>query len=70
MVDLVDINTNDPDSIKDIIKFLGWNKIIIAKDFLKSSNVTDIGSIPISSEDYINWSNNITQEQIENIMFL
>ena len=32
-------------------------------------NVPDIGSIPISLEDYINESNNITQEQIENIMF-
>ena len=28
-----------------------------------------MGSIPIYSEDYINESNNLTQEQIEKIMF-
>ena len=29
----------------------------------------DIGSIPISSEDYINESENLAQEQTENIIF-
>ena len=43
--------------------------MIVIKDFLKSKNVSDIGSIPISSDDYINKSNNLTQEQIEKIMF-
>ena len=70
MVDMVDINTTCPDSINDIIKLLILNKMILTKDLLKSSNVTDIGSIPISSEDYINESKNTTQEQIDNIMFL
>ena len=48
------VNTNDPDSIKYIIKFLRVNPMLVTKDFLNSSNVPDIGSIPISSEDYIN----------------
>ena len=38
--------------------------MLVTKDFLKSSNVPDIGSIPISSEDYINESNNLTQEKL------
>ena len=41
----------------------------VTKDFLKPSNVPDVASIPISSEYYINESNNLTQEQIDNIMF-
>ena len=53
MVDLIDINTNDPDSIKCRIKFLRVNTMVFTKEFLKSMNVTDIGSIPIYSEDYI-----------------
>ena len=69
MVDLVDINTNDPDRSKYSIKLLRGNTIIVTKEFLKSRNVPDIISIPISSEDYINVSNNLTQEKIENIMF-
>ena len=36
---------------------------------LKSRNVPDIGSILIYLEDYIKDSKNLTQEQIENIMF-
>ena len=32
-------------------------------------NVPDIGYIPVSSEDYINESNNLTQETIENMVF-
>ena len=62
MVELVDINNNDRDSNKHVIKLL------ILKEFPKSSNVPDNGSITISSEDYINESNNIKQEQIFNIM--
>ena len=69
MVDLVDVNTNDPDSIKYIIKCLIVHTMLVTNEFLKSRNVSDIGSIPIYSEDYINESNNIVQEQIENIMF-
>ena len=70
MVNMVDVNTNNPDSINYSIKLLRVNAMLVTKDFLKSSNATDIGSIPISSEDYIKESNNLTQEQIENIMFL
>ena len=54
MVDLVGINTNDPDRTKYSIKFLKGNTMIVAKEFLKSINFPDIGYIPISSEDYIN----------------
>ena len=58
----MDINTNDTYSTKYIIKFLRVNTTIVAKDFLKSRNVPDIGSIPIYSEDYVNESKNLTQE--------
>ena len=54
MVELVNINTNVPDSTKYIIKFLiGYTKVV-TKEFLKSSNLSDIGSITIPSKDYIN----------------
>ena len=68
-MDLVDVNTNNSDTIKYIIRFLRGNSIIVTKEFLQSINVPDIGSIPISSEGYINESTNITQEIIDNIMF-
>ena len=45
--EMVDINTNYPDSIKYIIKFLIGNIMIVTKEFLKSRNVPDIGYIPI-----------------------
>ena len=32
--------------------------------------MSDIISIPVSSHDYINESNNITQKQIDNITFI
>ena len=54
MVELVDVNKNYPDIIKYIIKFLILNTMLVTNNFLKSSNVQDIGSIPISSEDQIN----------------
>ena len=38
--------------------------MIVTKELFKSSDELSIGSIPISSEDYINESENITQEQI------
>ena len=66
---MVDINKNYPDSIKYIIKLLRINKMVVTKEFLKSRNVTYIGSIPISSENYIHKSKNIAQEQNYNIMF-
>ena len=66
---LVDIKNNDPDSTNYSIKFLRGNKMIVTKYFLESRNVPDIGYTPDSSEDYINESNNLTQEHIENIMF-
>ena len=53
MVPMVDVNNNYPDSTKYIIKFLREKKMILAKDFLKSINVPDIGYIPIYSKEYI-----------------
>ena len=35
MVDLVDINTNDPDGTKYSIKFFRGNTMMVTKDFLK-----------------------------------
>ena len=69
MVDIANINRNDLDRIKYIINTLRRNSMVLTNEFLKSSNVPDIGSITISSEYYINESKNITQEQIEDIMF-
>ena len=43
--------------------------MVLTKQLIKSINVPDIGSNPISSEVYINESNNIIQEKIDNIMF-
>ena len=43
--------------------------MIVTNEFLKLSNVPDIGSISIYPEDCINESKNITPEKIENIMF-
>ena len=63
MVELVYVNTNYPERIKYILKFLRGNTMLVT-EILKSMNVPDIGSIPISSDDYINESKNITQEQI------
>ena len=59
-MELVDIISNYPCSYKFISKFLRVKTMIVTKEFLKSRNVPDIGSIPISSEDYINESNNLT----------
>ena len=64
MVRLVDVNTNDPDSIKFIIKFLRGNTMVFTKELLKSRNVPDIGSITILSEEYIKESKNITQAKL------
>ena len=66
---MVDVNTNYPDSIKYIFKFLMVNTMVVTKELLKSRNVSDIVPITIYSEYYINESNNITQEQMDNIMF-
>ena len=62
-MDILDINKNDPDSIKYRIKFLRGNIMILTKELLKSRNVPDIGSIEIYSEDYINESKNLTKEK-------
>ena len=53
MMYLVDVNTNDPYSIKFIIKFLRVNTMLVTKEFLNSMNLPDIGSIKISSEDHL-----------------
>ena len=62
MVDLVDINTNDSDIIKYSIKLLRGNTTIVTKEYLKSINLSDIGSFSNSSEEYIHESKNLTQE--------
>ena len=49
MVELVDINSNDPGSTKYIIMLLRVNTMVLTKEFLQSSNVPDIGFNPISS---------------------
>ena len=54
MVDMVDINNNNPGINKHIINFFIENTMVVIKEFLKSRYVPDIGSVPISSEDYIN----------------
>ena len=41
MVDMVNINTNDSDSIKNIIKFLRGKTMIVSKEFLKSRDVPE-----------------------------
>ena len=69
MADLVDINTNDPDSTKYSIQLLRGNTMIVTKEFLKSNNVLDIGYIKMYAEDYINESKNITKEKFDNIIF-
>ena len=61
MVELVDVNKNYPDSIKYIIKLLIVNTMVVTKEFLKSRNVSDIGSIAIYSDYYINESNKVTR---------
>ena len=60
MVELVGVNKNDPYSIKYIIKLLRVNTMVVTKELLKSKNVPYIVSIIISSDDYINKSNNLT----------
>ena len=64
MVELVDINITNPDSINYRTKFLRGNKMVVNIELLKSRNVTDIGSIPIYSEGYINKLKNIAQEKL------
>ena len=44
--------------------------MVLPKEFLKSIEVPYIWSIAISSEDYINYSSNLTQDLSENIIFL
>ena len=64
-MELVNINTNDPEITKFIINFLRRNKKVVTKEFLKSRNIPDIASIKISSQDYINVSKNLTQEKLK-----
>ena len=53
-MDQVYVNTNNSYNIKYIIKLLRGKQMLVTKEFLKSRNVTDIVTIQISSEDYIN----------------
>ena len=69
MVDLVDVNKNDPDRIKYIIKFFRGSTMLVTKQFLKSRNVPYIGSIRIYLEEYINESKNTTQEKFRTSCF-
>ena len=62
-MEMVDINTNDTDRTKYKIELLRRKTMIITKELLNPINVPDIGYIPIFSEDYINESNNFTQEK-------
>ena len=66
---MVDISTNNHDSTKYSFNFLRENTMIVTKEFITSSIVPNTVSTSISSKDYINESNNIIPEQIENIMF-
>ena len=59
---MMDINNNDTDSTKYRINLLRGNKLIVTKDDIKSKNVPAIGSITISSENYIKESKNFQQE--------
>ena len=59
---MVDINTNDTDRNNYRIELFRGNTMILMNKLLKPRNVTYVGSIPNSSEDYINESNNLTQE--------
>ena len=52
MLGLTDINDNNPMGTKYSIKFLLLNTKVFTKELLKSSWVTVIPSITISSEDY------------------
>ena len=54
MMDLEVINNNGPDRTNYSIKFLEVNTMVVTKKFLKSRNVTDVGSITIYSDYYIN----------------
>ena len=60
MAELVDTNTNYSDRIKYRIKLLIGNTIIVTKYLLKQMNVPDIGSISISSKEYVNEYKNLT----------
>ena len=69
MVELVDVNKNDPDSIKYIIKFLRVNTIVVTKKFLNSRNVPDIGSIPIFVSGIYKRIKEFHTRKNDNIMF-
>ena len=66
---MVDVNTNYADRIKYRIKFFRGNTMVVTKEFLNPRNVPDIGSITISSEDYINESKNPRQEKLRTSCF-
>ena len=66
----MNVNTNYTYSIKYVIKILRVDTMVVTKEFLKSENVTDIGSIPISSKDYINESNNLKNNRLRTSCFL
>ena len=60
---MVDINNNDHVTNNHIINLFIENTMVVVKEFLKFGYVPYIVSVPISSEHYINISNNLAQEQ-------
>ena len=64
MVDMVNINSNKPNSTKQSTNILYINTKLVTKDLLKSRSVTDIASIKLSSQDYDNESKNLIQEKL------
>ena len=69
MLGLVDINNNYTNIAKYTIKLFRVNTKVVTKDLLKSSHISDITSILISSQYYINETKNLTQEKVENVIF-
>ena len=71
MVYLVDVNTNDPDSINYTITLLRGNTMLVTQELLKSSNVPDIGSIKfpqrvISKNQRISNKKNLRTQFLQN----
>ena len=69
MVCLLDKITNDPKSTKYSIKLLRGNTKVVFHMFLKSSNVPDISSIAIFSDDCISKSKKIKLENFTTSCF-
>ena len=62
MLYLLDININNLDRTKYSIEFLIGNTMIVTKEFLKSRNVPDVGSITITQR-IISTNQSISQKR-------